>query len=48
MKVVIALIGGLWLLSGCASHQELKAPCGPLSFAADDGCGAERPINIGW
>lgn len=31
--------------AGCA-HQELEAPCGPLSMVSDDGCGELKPINV--
>jgi len=34
------------MLAGCA-HKELKAPCGPLSYAgSSDPCGDLMPINV--
>jgi hypothetical protein len=39
--IVIAIV---LALSSCAS-RELKAPCGPLAYADEDGCGPLKPVN---
>lgn len=44
--VTLAMFG---ILTSCASaERELKAPCGPLPFAASDhdNCGPLKPVNV--
>jgi len=47
MRVFLTGCVVLLTLTGCATHQELKAPCGPIAYAgAGDPCGELVPVNV--
>lgn len=42
-----AIIATAVMMVGCARPgRELKAPCAPLSYADDAGCGPLKPANV--
>ena len=48
-KVLVSLVLGASVLSGCSSTKTLKAPCGPMASAEAseaDPCAKRRPINV--
>lgn len=43
---VVAVAVASVMLGGCARPgRELKAPCAPLAYAGDAGCGLLKPVN---